>query len=71
MMVVHSSTRVWQDLVALLGVLGCMATRSIAYGGLSCHGCDSRALKNLPFKGSVRGALGNRRPYRDAAKAKS
>jgi hypothetical protein len=36
--VVHSSTRLWPDIVARLGVMGCMGTLRIVEGGLSCHG---------------------------------
>jgi hypothetical protein len=47
---VHSSTRVWQDLVALLRVLGWRGTLRIVSGGRSCQGGDGHFQKTSPSK---------------------
>jgi hypothetical protein len=56
---VHSTIRLWLDIVALLGSLGYTDTLSMARGGWSCHGPFSQFPKNLPQKGG----LGDRKPH--------
>jgi FdrA protein len=55
MIVVHSSTRVWQDMVVLLGVLGLVETPRMFPRGLSCHHFSTHHPKNLPLKGEGEG----------------
>ena len=48
---VHSTIRLWLDIIILLGWLGFTDTLSMAHGGLSCHGPSTQFPKNLPQKG--------------------
>src|SRR5206468_1179401 len=52
---VHSTIRLWLDIIILLGWLGFTDTLSMAHGGLSCHGPSTQFPKNLPQKGVGRG----------------
>jgi hypothetical protein len=54
-MAVHSTTRLWLDILALLGLLGFTDTLSMAHEGLSCHGPSTSFRKNLPQKGIRQG----------------
>ena len=50
---VHSRIRLWLDSVALLGLLGFMATLRMTQGGLSGHGPSIQFPKNLPQKAQI------------------
>src|SRR5215831_3489114 len=51
MIAVHSSTRVWQDMVVLLVSLGLVETPRMFPRGLSGHHFYTHYPKNLPLKG--------------------
>ena len=64
---VHSRIRLWLDSVALLGLLGFMATLRMTQGGLSGHGPSIQFPKNLPQKGGWEGRGRETSPSPDSA----